>query len=98
MHDKLQAAFVAQSRLMLLGERGCRAAAEKFHMAVLEADNSFKFDGQTFDLSRYVSVTEAVRDAREGFLHGNEQSVRTHSKGLTRRCSEPLAAPRSRFR
>jgi hypothetical protein len=67
LHDKMQEAFGAQSRLMLLGESACRKKAEQFHMAVLEADSSFKFDGQGFDLSKYVSMTKAVRDAREEF-------------------------------
>ena len=67
LHDKIQDAFAAQSRLMLLGEDECRKAAEQFHISVLAADKSFKFDGQTFDLSRYVEVTGAVRDARKKF-------------------------------
>jgi hypothetical protein len=67
LHDKMQQAFGAQSRLMLLGEDACRKRAERLHSAVLKADKSFRFDGQNFDLSRYVEVTRAVRDAREEF-------------------------------
>jgi hypothetical protein len=67
LHDKMQQAFGAQSRLMLLGEDACRKRAERLHSAVLKADKSFRFDGQNFDLSRYVEVTRTVRDAREEF-------------------------------
>ena len=67
LHDKMQEVFGAQSRLMLLGEDACRETAEQFHLAVIEADKSFKFDGGKFDLSNYVIVTKAVRDARKAF-------------------------------
>ena len=67
MAQKLPETIKAQSQILLLGEQACLERAQFMMKAIMETDSSYKFDGKTFDVSRYEETGKIVRDSREAF-------------------------------
>jgi hypothetical protein len=67
MYEKMRDNFIAQSQLMLLGETKCREKADELITAINNADEQFKFDGKTFDVSRFDEISKMIHRAREVF-------------------------------
>lgn len=67
MYEKMHDNLIAQSQLMLLGETKCREKADELITAINNADEQFKFDGKTFDVSRFDEISKMIRRTREAF-------------------------------
>ena len=67
MQEAFQKSFYAQSSLLLLGEKECVRFAEALSTALISADASYKFNGETCDLTNFMKVGDQVRSSRKEF-------------------------------
>ncbi|MGA2174921.1 MAG: hypothetical protein ABSH38_08075 [Verrucomicrobiota bacterium] len=68
MMEKLQESLSAQWLFIVLKEEACKERAAALHQAITYADESYKFDGKSYDLTRFDETSIVVRDAREEFF------------------------------
>jgi TRAP-type mannitol/chloroaromatic compound transport system substrate-binding protein len=74
MYEKMHDNFIAQSQLMLLGEKKCKEKADELITAINNADEQFKFDDKTFDVSRFDEISKTIRRTREAFYEEMEKA------------------------
>jgi hypothetical protein len=78
MYEKMHDNLTAQSQLMLLGEKKCKEKADELIIAINNADEQFKFDGKTFDVSRFDEISKIIRRTREAFSEEIEKAFNRH--------------------
>lgn len=66
LNERLEELEVAQSHLMLLGERQCKGKAKALDVALREAELSLSIEGSV-NPERYIQINRPVSEARESF-------------------------------
>jgi hypothetical protein len=74
MYEKMHDNLIAQSQLMLIGEKKCKEKADELITAINNADEQFKFDGKTFDVSQFDEISKIIRRTREAFYEEMEKA------------------------
>jgi hypothetical protein len=78
MAQKLPETIKAQSQILLLGEQACLEKAQFMMRAIMDAESSYKFDGKTFDMSRFDETGKLVREYREAFYKGMQRAFKNY--------------------
>jgi hypothetical protein len=65
MVEQLQESLSGQWLFIALGEQACKERAAALYAAITNADESYKFDGKSCDLTRFQETSLAVKNARE---------------------------------